>query len=95
MCINKITAAVHHIIFSFSFKSYQSSSFNANSADDKLMSFCCFFFVFFFFFVLFFFFLFFSENRLQLFMQIVSSGDKIASLEDNLHEMSKPIFWKE
>ena len=33
------------------------------------------------------FFLFFLENRLQHFMQIVSSGD-------NLHEMSKSIFWE-
>ena len=33
------------------------------------------------------FFLFFQENRLWYFMQIVSNGD-------NLHEMSKPFFWK-
>ena len=33
------------------------------------------------------FFLFFSENRIWHFTQIVSSGD-------NLHEMSKPVFWR-
>ena len=33
------------------------------------------------------FFLFYPENRLWHFMQIVSQGD-------NLHEMSKPIFWE-
>ena len=32
-------------------------------------------------------FLFFPENRLWYFMQIVS-------LEDNLHELPKPIFWE-
>ena len=31
-------------------------------------------------------FLFFQENRIRHFMQIVSIGD-------NLHEMSKPVFW--
>ena len=34
------------------------------------------------------FFLFFPENRIWYFMQIVSNGD-------NLHEMSKPVFWEE
>ena len=33
------------------------------------------------------FFLIFPENRFGHFMQIVSYGD-------NLHEMTKPIFWK-
>ena len=33
------------------------------------------------------FFLFFQENRFWHFMQIVSIGD-------NLHGMSKPVFWK-
>ena len=33
------------------------------------------------------FFLFFLENRIWHFMQIVSS-------EDNLHEMSNPVFWE-
>ena len=33
------------------------------------------------------FFLFFPENRIRHFMQIVSTGD-------NLHEMSKPVFWE-
>ena len=33
------------------------------------------------------FFLFFSENKIWHFIQIVSIGD-------NLHEMSKPVFWE-
>ena len=34
------------------------------------------------------FFLFFQENRICYFMQIVSTGD------NNLHEMSNPVFWE-
>ena len=34
-----------------------------------------------------FFFLFFPENRIWHFVQIVSTGN-------NLHEMSKPVFWE-
>ena len=54
----------------------------AYSADNKLL-------------------LFFPENRLWHFMQIVSILEnglyhfmQIVSKRDNLHEMSKPIFWK-
>ena len=50
----------------------------ANTVDNKLMIV----------------FVFFPENRIYHIMQIVSLGDNLLSLGDNLHELLNPIFWK-